>query len=144
MAYEVRGSMMVYLFLGITAAFTPTRRFLCLSGIVAYSMYTDKDVLSDLPFYTGAMLADLSLVLNDQTFTSLPLFNACNGLSPTGNSRWAIVFAFVALYLGSYPPNSYEYATWSQQLNDLGRIIFSRNCIPPQHIPVIALLNSYS
>jgi len=130
MAYEVRGSMLVYLFLGVTAAFTPTRRFLALFALVAYSTYTDRDVLSDLPFYTGALLADLSLVLNDQQFTGLPFFNTCTSLSPTGNSRWAILFFFIALYIGSYPPNSYEYATWSQQLNDFGRIIFPSSCTP--------------
>ena len=128
MAYEVRGSMLVYLVLSVTAAFTPTRRFLCLLGIVAYSIYTDRDVLSDLPFYTGAILADISLVLSDQNIGSLPLFNACSGLARGDNSRWAVVFALVALYIGSYPPNSYEEAAWSQQLNDLGRVIFPRHC----------------
>jgi len=129
MAYEVRGSMLVYLVLGVTASFTPSRRFLCLLGIVAYSIYADSDVLSELPFYTGAILADISLVLSDENITSLPLFNTCN--ERRGNSRWAIVLAFVALYIGSYPPNSYEQATWSQQLNDLGQVIFPSSCTPP-------------
>lgn len=123
--------MLVYLFLGVTAAFTPTRRFLALLALVIYSSYADRDVLSDIPFYTGAMLADLSLVLNDANFSGLPFFNSCTSLSPTDNSRWAILFFFISLYIGSYPPNSYEYATWSQQLDDFGRLIFPTNCLPP-------------
>ncbi len=126
MAYEVRGSMLVYLVLGVTASFTPARRFLCLLGIAAYSIYADSDVLSDLPFYTGAILADISLVLSDKNITILPLFNSCN--EPRGDSRWAIVSALVALYIGSYPPNSYDKATWSQQLYDLGQVIFPSTC----------------
>jgi hypothetical protein len=128
MAYEVRGSMLVYLVLGVTASFTPTRRFLCLLGIVAYSIYADSDALSDLPFYIGAILADISLVLSDKNITILPLFTCCK--EPRGDSRWAIVFAFVALYIGSYPPNSYERATWSQQLYNLGQAIFPSTCTP--------------
>jgi hypothetical protein len=132
MAYEIRGSMIVYLVLLVTAGFTARNRVASLFGLLTYSIYNNTDVLAEVPFYTGALLADLSLVLNEQTL-SLPSWNIgppCGSLYRTLRSHWPIIMFVVGLYIGSYPPNSPDLSVWSQQLYNLGLMIFPTSCIP--------------
>jgi peptidoglycan/LPS O-acetylase OafA/YrhL len=130
MAYEIRGSMLVYLFLLVTAGFTPRNRVGALFALLGYSIYNNTDVLAEVPFYTGALLADLSLVLNEQTL-ALPSWNIgppCGSLYRTLRNHWPIIMFVIGLYIGSYPPNSPDLSVWSQQLYNLGLIIFPSSC----------------
>jgi hypothetical protein len=125
--------MLVYLTLLVTAAFTPFRRCLILFVLTAYFIYCDVDVLLNIPFFTGALLADLSLVLNSKAQT-LPSWNIP---TPVTSFRlksillhhWPIILAFLALFIGSYPPDSPELAPWSQFLFEIAQFIFPATCI---------------
>ena len=125
MIYELRGSMSVYLALGTTSAFTPAARRAVFIILTTYSLFYG-DFLGDVPFYTGALLADLSLHLKSKT-VSPPLSSpesGSHGLISIVKGYWAIAMAIFALFLGSYPPDSPERAPWSEFLR---RMAYSVN-----------------
>lgn len=125
MIYELRGSMSVYLALGTTSAFTPAARRAVFIILTTYSLFYG-DFLGDVPFYTGALLADLSLHLKSKTISQplSSLESGSHGLISIVKGYWAITMAIFALFLGSYPPDSPERAPWSQSLH---RMAYSVN-----------------
>jgi len=128
MAYEVRGSMMVFLVLIVTASFTPRNRAVTFFFLIAYSMYADTDILLNIPFFTGALLADLSLIAENSPI--LPIWNVemCGKRVANVKVRWPILLFIVGLFLGSYPPNSYEMRMWSTFLHRLKDSLLPADC----------------
>ena len=97
--------------------------------LTAYSIYCDVDVLLNVPFYAGALLADLSLVVND-TNDGLPSWRSGSRTLVLSFLRqhWAIITAIVALFIGSYPPDSPEMAGWSNFMYRIGQMVFPPYC----------------
>jgi len=129
MAYELRGSMMVYLTLLATSNFTPSWRVAAYIFLTGYSVWFGN-LLGDIPFYSGVLLADLSLVIhsNPQTLTRA---HRLLGLVRNG---WPMVLAFVALFISSYPPEGgVELAAWSRFLIRWGYLFFPSHCIIPRY-----------
>ena len=135
MAHEIRGSMMVYLALVATSGLTSFYRTAVLFGLLFFSIYNDDDVLLNIPFFTGALLADLSLVLSNAT---APIIHSSPRSIKLGGVRiqlhripWPLIIFGFAMFFGSYPPDSYEMAHWSQFLFNFGQIIFPYGCTSP-------------
>ena len=128
MAYEVRGSMMVFLILIVTASFTPRHRAATFFFLIAYSMYADADVLLNIPFFVGALLADLSIVCDNSPI--LPIWNVeCFGRRVAGvRVHWPILVFVLGLFFGSYPPNSYEQRSWSTMLHGFKEVVLPEAC----------------
>jgi hypothetical protein len=123
LAIELRGSLLVYLILVITASFTPVHRCTIIAILLMYSVYLG-DLMGEIPFYFGVLMAELSLFLSQETISTLPpLF--------TGrvSKNWPIIMAVFALLLCSYPTNHAELAAWSRFMTRLGASIFHRRCI---------------
>ena len=123
MAIEVHGSMMVYLALIVTASFTSFYRRIVFLILISYAIYFG-DLMGEIPFYTGALLADLSLYLNSQ-----------RNSEPTHVARflsvrncWPMAVVFFGLFLASYPPNSPELAGWSMTMYQVGTHILNSEC----------------
>jgi hypothetical protein len=126
MIYEVRGSMIVYLALGTTSAFTPGARRATFIVLTTYAFFYG-DFLGDVPFYIGALLADMALCLKNSSLSQPSLSSRTIGpyrLISIVKSYWPIALAIFALFIGSYPPDSPDRATWS---NFLYRMAYSVN-----------------
>lgn len=126
MAIEVHGSMMVYLALIVTASFTPLYRRVVFVILISYAIYFG-DLMGEIPFYVGTLLADLSLYLNSQRKN-----NAEPQVSRFFSVRncWPMAVAFFGLFLASYPPNSPELAGWSMFMYQVGTHILNSYCKP--------------
>lgn len=132
MAVELHGSFIIYLALAVTSTFTPFYRIASFFALIAYSAYCDDDVLANVPFYIGAILADLSLVLSsNQSPPSGPWGKGLGGLL---RKHWPIILAVFSLFIGSYPPDSPELSSWSRCLRDIGSRIFPEECCAPNLI----------
>jgi len=125
MAYEIRGSMVLYLVLVVTASFTSHARVISLFLLTMYCVYWG-DLLGDIPFYTGALLANLSIVLGTTSN------NASRGIG-IGKFRvkWPLLLAVFALFLGSYPPDSPDARGWSNVMLRFAEIFFPADCTFP-------------
>lgn len=127
LAMELRGSMLVYLILVITASFTPVYRCTIVIILLMYSVYLG-DLMGEIPFYFGVLMAELSLFLSQETVaTSPPIF------SGRYSKNWPIMMAVFALLLSSYPTNHADLAAWSRFMTRLGARIFHPHCISPLH-----------
>jgi hypothetical protein len=128
MAYEVRGSMIVFLVLVVTASFTPRNRVFSFFFLIAYSMYSDSDVLINIPFFVGALLADLALICDNTPI--LPYWNLdCCGRKVAGfQVHWPIMIFLLGLFFGGYPPNHYHERSWSVFLHDLKETLLPEEC----------------
>ena len=122
MALSLHGPMMVYLALSVTASFTSFGRRTVILILIAYAVYSG-DLLVQIPFYTGTLLADLALSLESEASS-----NEFRTPTPSVNRAWPIVLTIFALFLASYPPNSPEMAGWSQFLFQIGTHIFHPAC----------------
>jgi len=96
LGFEMRGSMLLFIGLLATASCTPTARTVLLFSLIAY-FYEAGDLLSGFLFYSGALLADVSLCI------------------PETKKRWPIALTILALFFGSYP-NEPERAAYSRFL----------------------------
>jgi hypothetical protein len=124
--------MLVYLALVVTAAYTPSCRAACLIAITAYCIYLDTDVLANVPFFAGTLLADLSLVVSNNNTHSLGSLGGFRlGLIRSYlRHHWAIFVFIVGLFFGSFPPDGAEIAVWSRFLITIGQP-FLHGCIFP-------------
>jgi peptidoglycan/LPS O-acetylase OafA/YrhL len=125
--------MVVYLTLLVTAAFTPFKRCITLLAVTAYCIYCDIDVLLNLPFFAGALLADLSLVVGDNSHTSaltpnIKTYRPGHLLRSCLRTYWPICLAIVGLFIGSYPPGSPELSAWSWFLYQSGNPFLPSYC----------------
>ena len=112
----------------VTVAFTPFYRVATLVFVTAFFAYCG-DLLAEIPFFTGALLADMSLLIKDDTFPLLPL--SLDTRSPTIRKYWPIAVGLFGLVIGSYPPNSPELSQWSIFLTKVGYTFFHPHCTAP-------------
>jgi hypothetical protein len=123
LAVELRASFLVYLALTVTAEFTRYYRNLVLFFILAFCIY-GGDLMGEIPFFTGALFADMSLHLNQ---------NEQNSVSTSHSfvrRNWPIILAVFALFLASYPTNNAHLAGWSQVMTHIGMHLFHPHCSP--------------
>jgi hypothetical protein len=120
---ELRGSMLVYFTLVVTADFTPFCRNTVFFVLLLYFLYSG-DLMAEIPFYIGALLADLSLVLQSESLCTSPPSSKFKYV----RKYWPICLAIFALYLSSYPTNHAELAAWSRFMTRLGEQYFHPNC----------------
>jgi hypothetical protein len=123
LAIELRGSLLVYFTLVITAAFTAFFRRAVFGVLLAYSIYCG-DLLGESPFYIGALLADLSIVLSSNKGPTAPVSQR----RARWQKYWPIGLAILALYLSSYPTNNPQLAGWSRSLMSLGYAVLHPQC----------------
>ena len=128
MAYEFRGSMVVYLTLVATSSFTPSWRRATIIFLTAYSICFGN-LLGDVPFFSGMLLADLSIVITKRSNSQSGTIKSRSGLPGVLKNGWAIILALVALFLCSYPPEGgQELASWSQFLEHCADLLFPTHC----------------
>ena len=126
MAVSIHGSMMVFLALATTASFTGMYRRGVFLTLISYSVYWG-DLLGEIPFYTGALLADLAISLNSH---HSPVEERTPPVTSRFRSVWPILLTIFALFIASYPPNSAEMAGWSTFMTwRVGIYIFHSHCI---------------
>jgi hypothetical protein len=128
LAIELRGSLLVYFTLVITAAFTPFYRRAVVVILLAYSIYCG-DLLGEIPFYTGTLLADLSITLSANKNAS----TAPSAAWAKWQKYWPIVLAIFALYISSYPSNNPQLAGWSRFLVQMGYALLHSECTLPHY-----------
>jgi len=125
--------MQVYLMLLVTSAFTPSWRCAVFLAITAHCVYCEPDVLISVPFYAGALLAELSLILNNNNISRSPPWNIGfygGRLLPSPiKKHWPIILAIFALFISSFPVEGYEQRAWSLFLAGIGDYIFRSDCI---------------
>jgi hypothetical protein len=113
MSYEIRGSMLVFQALAVTATFSPICRRAVFILLTAFFVYCG-DLLGEAPFFVGALLADMSLVIGKD---NQPTSSKVIGLYPrafrVAKNNWPIAIAMFALFLSSFPTDSPERAAWS-------------------------------
>ena len=126
MAIELRGSLLVYLWIVVTAAFTPYYRRAVFIGLICYSVYFG-DLLGEIPFYVGTLLADLSLFLNSESYTSSPSWDLGPKMTMVKN-YWSMTLFIFALAVGSFPAEHPELAAWSRFYMSVGYQIFHSRC----------------
>jgi len=118
--------MMMFLTLVATASFTNAGRRAVFLILICHAIWAG-DLLGEIPFYTGTLLADLAISLN--LHHSSP-----TDATPLVSFRriWTSLVVVFALFIASYPPNSPEMAGWSRFLTwQIGVHIFPTECIPP-------------
>jgi hypothetical protein len=128
LAIEYHGSMMLFLLLTITAAFTTYTRRLIFYIVLAYGFY-NGDLLGEIPFFSGALLADLSLYLNSADASTAQSWS--HKFPKFIQDYWPIAMAIFGLTIGSYPAIAPENAWWSRRLTDIGEALFHPNCNSP-------------
>src|SRR5436190_3829856 len=110
----MRGSLLVFLVLTVTAA----HRISVRRGILVLAtlyFFNSGEFLGPFCFFSGALLADLSLVLNAKTPNT-------NRYTPFLWQRWQSVvaekgplaLAMFALLLGTLPPENQDFLTYSR------------------------------
>ena len=135
LAIEYHGSMMLFLLLTITAPFSTYTRRLLFYVVIAYGIY-NGDLLGEIPFFSGALLADLSLYLNSADASTAPAWGITHSFPKVVRNYWPMALFIFALGIGSYPAVAPENAAWSRFLTTVGDAIFHGNCSrpPPQHL----------
>ena len=123
------GSMIVFLVLSVTANFTPPMRRACLLSLAWY-YFKAGYFLCQFMFIAGALLAEISLVLNTHT-TIEGVANAGNGTYTGGTGTyggggwsvfrwlreyWPFATALGAWLLASVPPENQTYAPFSREI----------------------------
>ena len=126
MSYEVRGANLVFLVLFITLDFDPLYRRAAFVILSMYAMFC-HDLLGEVPFYAGALLADMALVIKSNENSSILSSRKIGLLSRRfGSVRhlWPMSVALFALYISSCPHDSQELAGWSALLWRIAPRIF--------------------
>jgi len=118
---------MVFLTLAATASFTHVSRRAAFLILIGYAIWCG-DLLGEIPFYIGTLLADLSLSLSlkDESLS----VNRTPALS--FRTIWPFLVLACGLFIASYPPNSAEMAGWSTYMMwEIGYKFFPGKCISP-------------
>ena len=116
---------MCYLVLIVTASFTPYWRCAILVILLCWSVYWG-DLLAEIPFYTGALLADMSILLskaNNSLSTSTSRFERIN-------KYWPMTLGIFGLLICSYPTNHADLAGWSRAMTHIGNMVLHPQCMP--------------
>ena len=87
----------------------------------AISFLSPDDVYAGVAFFTGALLADLSLAIEIDSTTKLSLPSGGRKVLKVG---WPLAVALIALFFASYPDHGAERSAWSNFLLQLGQNLF--------------------
>jgi hypothetical protein len=117
------GSMTLYTTLIATSNFTPSWRCAALIAMNTFCFYGADWFYTGFCFFTGALLADLSVVLEDRTLP-LPPVRKHGRRGITAKLGLPLILAAVAIYIGSYPEEYQDETAWSRYLHLLGDYIF--------------------
>src|SRR5579859_6592629 len=128
LAIELRGSLMCYLVLSVTASFTPYWRRTVFVILLSWSVYWG-DLLAEIPFYTGALLADLSIILSE--VRSIPVSTTTTPRFERLHKHWPMALGIFGLFICSYPSNNADMAGWSRAMIRIGNLILQPQCSPP-------------
>jgi hypothetical protein len=120
MRSEMVCSMSLYTTLIATSNFTPFWRCASLVIMDAFSLYTPDTFYSGACFFTGGILADLSIALENSRSSSAVQQVRLRRLIEPVKFCWPIILAVFALYVGSYPEEHEDHAAWSQHLHQWG------------------------
>lgn len=129
LAIELRGSLMCYLVLIITASFTPYWRCAVFVVLLSWSVYWG-DLLAEIPFYTGALLADMSILLSKANSSVSAAPSRLRQFTPIATS-----LGILGLMICSYPTNNAEMAGWSRFMTRLGERVLHSQCTRPYTVP---------
>lgn len=124
LAIELRGSLLVYFWIGVTSAFTSRHRIGVFLILILYSIYFG-DLLGEIPFYVGLLLANLSLALQNNKQTSSTIWVRRISIL---NQHWPIILFIFALTIGSFPAEKPKLAPWSRFFIQVGNHIFHSQC----------------
>jgi hypothetical protein len=114
----MRGSLLVFLVLSVTASHTKfCRRWILFLSALYY--YNSGDFVSSFCFFAGALLADLSLTLrayapNPNISDAAPIHYSRLRFRKHILPYWPIALAMFALFLGTMPPESESYRPYSR------------------------------
>jgi len=128
MRYELLGSMWLYLILGATSGFTPFWRRTILFAMNIICALVPDSVFSGVAFFTGALLADLSLVL--EANNSMSTKRICRQGRRFLRVVWPIGLFIVALFCASYPDHGEERMAWSHFLTRIAVAVFPNSITP--------------
>ena len=129
----MRGSLLVFLVLGVTASHTKfCRRWILFLSALYY--FNSGDFISSFCFFSGALLADLSLTLranasNSNTSDAVPSHHPRLRFR-RHISYWPIALAMFALFLGTMPPENENYRPYSRFIYTF----FETHIVPPNGI----------
>jgi len=122
---------MCYLVLIVTASFTPYWRAAILVILLCWSVYWG-DLLAEIPFYTGALLADMSILQRSNANNSVVSTSSTSRLERLIKDYWPMTLGILGLLVCSYPSNHAELAGWSRAMTRLGNTLFPQ-CMYPSH-----------
>jgi hypothetical protein len=117
LTHEMRGSLLVFLLLTVTAPATPHWRRTILI-LTALYFYNSGEFIGPFFFLCGALLSDLSLVLRAKTHQDLCMHPFDSERGRILHQHWPFGLAFVAAFLGTMPPENQRYTTWSRIVFD--------------------------
>jgi len=117
LSWEMYGSMVVFLVLNITAACKPFWRRVILVSLAWY-YFKAAYFLCQFMFISGALLAEISLVMNaTKTGGAKPFTPHIHGesvLTWWAREYWPLGTAMLGFFLGSMPPGNQTFAWWSR------------------------------
>jgi hypothetical protein len=133
MSLEMRGSMLLWITLIPTMNFTTRWRVVVLL-LGAFYFYCARDLALLFLFYSGALLADLSLAMGSTATLkspSSPTFQRSRVCTKQIIKRyWPIVTAIIGLFLGCLPERNPDRQWWSRTLTEYGKAFFPEVGMP--------------
>jgi hypothetical protein len=123
--------MAVYLTLLVAMDFTTASRCATFLFLIIFSSSYGDQLLEGTLFYTGALLAELSLLHSFSHTIASPRTSSHRFYFRVVRikSYWPIILALFALFISSYPYNGAELMSYSRFLFRCGEIIFPSNCM---------------
>ena len=111
----MRGSLLVFLVLTTTASATALwRRIIFI--LTALYFYNSGEFIGPFCFFSGALLADLSLFLRDNPPREITLNLFGSSWERAIYKRWPFGLAFLSYFLATMPPENQDYAAWSRSV----------------------------
>lgn len=105
--------MLVFLVLGMTAGFTVFwRRFMLVCAAVFY--FKSGELLAPFCFFSGAILAEISLNQSKTPVTFPPPRDATERVYQIVYEHWPIGLAMLGLLLASVPPENQHFVWYSR------------------------------
>ena len=134
LAWEMRGSMMVFLVLTVTAVCTSFWRRVILVCSTIY-FFKSGEFIPPFLFFAGTLHAELSLlqIAYAKERAAKGILDAPEPSSQTSRLRkhWPTALFILALFLGTSPPENSHRATWSRLLRWVFEdYITTKNCTP--------------
>jgi peptidoglycan/LPS O-acetylase OafA/YrhL len=117
LTHEMRGSLLVFLLLTVTAPATPHWRRTILI-LTALYFYNSGEFIGPFCFFCGALLSDLSLVLRARSQQGLGTHRFDSERAGILHQHWPLALAFLAFFLGTMPPENQRYTAWSRIVFD--------------------------